>query len=91
MHGVKPDIVTMAKGMCNGLPMAAVVTTSAIVESLKQARYFNTFGGNPVSCAAGLAVLNVSESNQHFVFSFVTTICFTLSSCTLFLLSPPSA
>jgi 4-aminobutyrate aminotransferase and related aminotransferases len=60
MHGVKPDIVTMAKGMCNGLPMAAVVTTSTVAESLKQARYFNTFGGNPVSCAAGLAVLNVS-------------------------------
>jgi alanine-glyoxylate transaminase/(R)-3-amino-2-methylpropionate-pyruvate transaminase len=66
MHGVTPDIVTMAKGICNGLPMAAVITTPALMQSLKQARFFNTFGGNPVACAAGLAVLNVSAS-RHFI------------------------
>jgi alanine-glyoxylate transaminase/(R)-3-amino-2-methylpropionate-pyruvate transaminase len=60
MHDVIPDIVTMAKGICNGLPLAAVVTTPAIAESLKGAYYYNTFGGNPVCCAAGMAVLKVS-------------------------------
>ncbi|XP_023711724.1 alanine--glyoxylate aminotransferase 2, mitochondrial isoform X3 [Cryptotermes secundus] len=64
MHDVIPDIVTMAKGICNGLPMAAVVTTPALAQSLKGAYYFNTFGGNPVSCAAGLTVLNVIEEEK---------------------------
>jgi alanine-glyoxylate transaminase/(R)-3-amino-2-methylpropionate-pyruvate transaminase len=65
MHGVTPDIVTMAKGISNGLPMAAVITTPALAESLKKAYFYSTFGGNPVSCAAGLAVLNVSCSQTR--------------------------
>ncbi|XP_021916539.1 alanine--glyoxylate aminotransferase 2, mitochondrial isoform X3 [Zootermopsis nevadensis] len=64
MHGVTPDIVTMAKGICNGLPMGAVITTPALAESLKEAYFYNTFGGNPVACAAGLAVLNVIEEER---------------------------
>lgn len=67
MHGVTPDIVTMAKGICNGLPMGAVITTPALAESLKEAYFYNTFGGNPVACAAGLAVLNVSCSKQYVI------------------------
>lgn len=59
-HGVTPDIVTMAKGIGNGFPMAAVVTTPAIARSLNSAFHFNTFGGNPVSCAVGVSVLKVS-------------------------------
>ena len=47
-HGVTPDIVTMAKGMGNGFPMAAVVTTAEIADVLSQALHFNTYGGNPV-------------------------------------------
>jgi 4-aminobutyrate aminotransferase-like enzyme len=59
---VVPDIVTMGKPMGNGHPIAAVVTRPEIAEALAaETGYFNTFGGNPVSCAAGLAVLDVIE------------------------------
>ncbi len=61
-QAVVPDIVTLGKPMGNGHPLAAVITTPAIAEAFAQDRsYFNTFGGNPVSCAAGLAVLDVLE------------------------------
>ncbi|XP_063310040.1 alanine--glyoxylate aminotransferase 2, mitochondrial isoform X1 [Pelobates fuscus] len=60
-HDVIPDIVTMAKGIGNGFPMAAVVTTPEIANSYAQALHFNTFGGNPVACAVGSAVLDVIE------------------------------
>ena len=49
----------MAKGIGNGCPLAAVVTTKEIAQSLTDAIHFNTFGGNPVSCAQGLATLEV--------------------------------
>ena len=59
---VVPDIVTLGKPIGNGHPMAAVVTTPEIAESFANGmEYFNTFGGNPVSCAVGLAVLDVIE------------------------------
>lgn len=61
-QGVIPDIVTMAKGIGNGCPLAAVVTTPAIAKSIANRIHFNTFGGNPVSCAQGRAVLRVIES-----------------------------
>ena len=60
-QGAIPDIVTMAKGMGNGAPLAAVVTTPRIAEALTQRIHFNTFGGNPVSCAMGKAVLEVID------------------------------
>ncbi len=60
-QGVMPDIVTMAKGIGNGCPLAAVVTTPEIARSLASRIHFNTFGGNPVSCAQGRAVLRVIE------------------------------
>ncbi len=57
---VVPDIVTMGKPIGNGHPLAAVVTTPAIAASFAGGmEYFNTFGGNPVSCEIGLAVLDV--------------------------------
>jgi 4-aminobutyrate aminotransferase-like enzyme len=60
-----PDIVTMGKPMGNGHPMAAVVTRADILQAFsKEVRYFNTFGGNPVSCAAGMAVLDVLEDED---------------------------
>lgn len=62
-HGVMPDIVTMAKGIGNGAPLAAVVTTPEIATSLTQRIHFNTFGGNPVSCAIGRAVLEVIDED----------------------------
>lgn len=68
-QGVTPDIVTMGKPIGNGHPMAAVVTTPAIAEAFANGmEYFNTFGGNPVSCATGLAVLDVIHNEglqQH--------------------------
>jgi alanine-glyoxylate transaminase/(R)-3-amino-2-methylpropionate-pyruvate transaminase len=57
--GVVPDMVVMAKGIGNGCPLAAVVTTKEIAKSMTEAVHFNTFGGNPVSCAQGLASLEV--------------------------------
>ena len=60
-QGVIPDIVTMAKGIGNGAPLAAVVTTPKIAAMLAQKTHFNTFGGNPVVCAIGKAVLEVIE------------------------------
>ncbi|MGD8456866.1 MAG: aminotransferase class III-fold pyridoxal phosphate-dependent enzyme [Anaerolineales bacterium] len=61
-QGVAPDIVTLGKPMGNGHPLAAVVTTREIAASFDNGmEYFNTFGGNPVSCVVGLAVLDVIE------------------------------
>ncbi len=62
-YGVTPDIVTMAKGMGNGVPLAAVTTRREIAEALTSRLHFNTFGGNPVSMAAGLAVLDVIDQD----------------------------
>ena len=64
-QGVAPDIVTMGKPMGNGHPVAAVITTPEIAESFHNGmEYFNSFGGNPVSCAVGLAVLDVIEEEK---------------------------
>jgi alanine-glyoxylate transaminase/(R)-3-amino-2-methylpropionate-pyruvate transaminase len=62
-NGVQPDIVTMAKGIGNGAPLAAVVTTREIAESLKSRIHFNTYGGNPISSAAGKAVLEAIDAD----------------------------
>jgi len=61
---VRPDIVTMAKSIGNGTPLAAVATTREIAKSLEGKLHFNTFGGNPVSCAIGRAVLRVIENDK---------------------------
>uniref|UniRef100_A0A452UA13 Alanine--glyoxylate aminotransferase 2, mitochondrial n=1 Tax=Ursus maritimus TaxID=29073 RepID=A0A452UA13_URSMA len=64
-HGVLPDIVTMAKGIGNGFPMAAVATTPEIAKSLAtRLLHFNTFGGNPMACAIGSAVLEVIKEEN---------------------------
>ncbi|MFG0258525.1 MAG: aminotransferase class III-fold pyridoxal phosphate-dependent enzyme [Phycisphaerales bacterium JB043] len=61
-QNVCPDIVTLGKPIGNGHPMAAVVTTREIADAFNNGmEYFNTFGGNPVSCRVGLAVLDVIE------------------------------
>jgi 4-aminobutyrate aminotransferase-like enzyme/Ser/Thr protein kinase RdoA (MazF antagonist) len=58
-----PDIVTLGKPIGNGHPLAAVITTPEIAASFNNGmEYFNTFGGNPVSCAIGMAVLDVIEA-----------------------------
>ena len=63
-HGVVPDIVVMGKPMGNGHPMAAVFTTPEIAASFEEMEFFSTFGGNPVSCAIGMAVLDVIEEEH---------------------------
>lgn len=61
-HGLVPDLVTMGKPMGNGHPIAAMVARPEVLRRFgEQTRYFNTFGGNPVSCAVGQAVLEVIE------------------------------
>jgi 4-aminobutyrate aminotransferase-like enzyme len=68
-HGVMPDIVTLGKPMGNGQPIAGLLATSDALEDFgRYSRYFNTFAGNTVSCAAALAVLKTIEQEglvQH--------------------------
>ncbi len=65
LQGVSPDIVVLGKPIGNGHPLAAVVTTSEIADAFNNGmEYFNTFGGNPVSMAAGIAVLDVIENEE---------------------------
>jgi len=62
---VVPDIVTLGKPIGDGHPLAAVITTPDIARSFANGmEYFNTFGGNPVSCAVGLAVLDIIEEEN---------------------------
>ena len=61
---VRPDVITLAKGLGGGLPLGAVVADGAAATALQKGDHGTTFGGNPVSCAAGLAVLEVLEAEQ---------------------------
>jgi len=64
-QNVIPDIVVLGKPIGNGFPLAAVITTSEIARSFDNGmEFFSTFGGNPVACAAGLAVLKVVEQEN---------------------------
>lgn len=64
-QGVTPDIVTLGKPIGNGHPLGAVITTQEIAAAFANGmEYFNTFGGNPVSCAVGLAVLDVIRDEE---------------------------
>lgn len=64
-EGVIPDIVTLGKPMGNGHPLAAVIAREDLLDQFGDwSMYFNTFGGNPVSCAVGMAVLDVLEEEQ---------------------------
>jgi 4-aminobutyrate aminotransferase-like enzyme/Ser/Thr protein kinase RdoA (MazF antagonist) len=65
LHGVRADIVTMGKPAANGHPFGVVVTSSEILNAfIDKTRFFSTFGGNTVSCAAGNAVLDVIERDN---------------------------
>ncbi len=64
-HGLAPDIVTMGKPMGNGLPIAGLVARQDVLDDFgRKARYFNTFGGNPVCVAAASAVLDVLDAER---------------------------
>jgi len=60
--GVKPDLVTMAKGLGNGVPIGACVTRPEIAAMMKNRIHFNTFGGNPISMTQGLATLEIIDA-----------------------------
>ncbi|XP_023816340.1 alanine--glyoxylate aminotransferase 2, mitochondrial [Oryzias latipes] len=63
-HDIIPDMVTMAKGIGNGFPMGAVVTTPEIAASFARGVHFNTFGGNPVACAMASSVLDTIQEDK---------------------------
>lgn len=62
--GITPDVMTLAKGLAGGLPLGAVVVTGGAREALHPGDHGTTFGGNPVSCAAALAVIGTIEQEQ---------------------------
>jgi len=62
-YGVEPDIMTMAKGVANGMPLGVTIATDEIANSLKKLT-ISTFGGNPISSAAALATLDVIEQDD---------------------------
>ena len=84
--GVIPDIVTLGKSIGNGHPLSAVVTTKEIADQINNGmEYFNSYGGNPVSCAIGEAVLDVIEDeglqeNAEIVGSYLIEELFKLQS-----------
>ncbi|WP_127478087.1 acetylornithine transaminase [Sulfurivermis fontis] len=63
-EGIKPDVMTLAKGLGNGVPIGACLARGAAAELFKPGNHGSTFGGNPLACAAGLAVLDVLEQND---------------------------
>ena len=62
--GVKPDIVTLAKALGGGLPLGAMIAKSDVAASLTPGSHGTTFGGNPVSCAAGLAMVETIDEER---------------------------
>lgn len=73
-YGVQPDIMTLAKAIAGGLPLGAMVATDEVASGFKPGDHASTFGGNPVSCAAGVAVMkellggvidNAREVGEH--------------------------
>ena len=67
-YGVKPDVVTLAKGLAGGVPIGAFLTTDAVASTMKPGDHGTTFGGNPLACAAANVVLDTvpqPEFLQH--------------------------
>ena len=63
--GIEPDIVVLGKPMGNGFPVAALIVRSQLLSAVpEQTELFSTFGGNPVACAAALAVLDIVEDEN---------------------------
>ena len=65
-YGIKPDIVTLAKGLAGGVPIGAFICTEEVAQSMKPGDHGTTFGGNPLACAAANVVLD-TISNQNFL------------------------
>ncbi len=63
--GVDPDIITMAKGMGNGIPAGGVITTPEIAEAMRGIIHFSTYGGNPVTCTQVKAVIDTIDRHEY--------------------------
>jgi acetylornithine aminotransferase len=63
-EGIRPDVVTLAKAIGGGLPLGAMLTTEAIAASLDAGAHGSTFGGNPLTCAAGVAVIEALRQDD---------------------------
>lgn len=63
-YGVKPDIMTLAKALGNGIPMGAVMATEKVAQAMEPGDHGTTFGGNPIACAAALATIAVIEEED---------------------------
>ncbi len=63
-YGVKPDIITLAKGLAGGFPIGAVLADSEIAQTFKPGNHSSTFGGNPLACATALATLSAIENEK---------------------------
>jgi 4-aminobutyrate aminotransferase len=63
-YGVEPDIMAMAKGIADGFPLSAFIAREEIADAFKPGDHLSTFGGNPVSCAAGLANIEFLEEQK---------------------------
>lgn len=63
-QGVRPDVITLAKGLAGGLPLGACIATGSTADLFRPGDHGTTFGGNPISCAAALAVLDTIEKDK---------------------------
>ena len=73
VHGFKPDFVTLGKPVANGYPLGVVITSPDILNAyINETELFSSFGGNPVACAAGMAVLDVIENENLMANAFNT-------------------
>ena len=61
---ITPDVITLAKGLGGGLPLGAMIAIGSAAELFKPGEHGSTFGGNPISCAAGLAAINEIEKRS---------------------------
>jgi acetylornithine/succinyldiaminopimelate/putrescine aminotransferase len=63
-YGVRPDVITLAKGLGGGVPIGAVLARAAVAEVFQPGAHGSTFGGNPLACAAALAVVQTVEEEN---------------------------
>lgn len=65
--GIQPDMVTLAKGLGNGFPIGALLAKAQVAEAFSPGSHASTFGGNPVACAAAIAVMETFFGDDHLL------------------------
>jgi 4-aminobutyrate aminotransferase / (S)-3-amino-2-methylpropionate transaminase / 5-aminovalerate transaminase len=63
-YGVEPDLMAMAKGIAGGFPLGAFIARPEVSEAFAPGDHLSTFGGNPISCAAALATIDVLQKER---------------------------